>query len=281
MHAITPIISFSLLWLASARPFVPDAREAAAPAVQCDATDYCSGVPSHAASGQYICGDNRLGPIDLQNREILTNSVLGFLLTNYTPFAGSCPGAFLSEYGADRGLKYPQKDGFQLDANGDPVMTNTTLAPGTLIDRFGADRGSFVAPYGTPYEQRSLPPMNLANNPKYSDGTPYNFHVYQVIKELVVREGPIAPWFGQPGKGTQYVLSTSVKQAVADGFLVETCSPGIHGCGNAPDTNVPTQILCSSSGRWETTGECGSGQFCRLQPTNQMPSCQAKSVVAR
>lgn len=71
-----------------------------------------------------------------------------------------------------------------------------------------------------------------------------------------MREGPIAPWFGQPGKGTQYVLSTSVKQAVADGFLVETCSPGIHGCGNAPDTNVPTQILCSSSGRWEVSFVC-------------------------
>ncbi|KAG8410967.1 hypothetical protein J3459_016789 [Metarhizium acridum] len=281
MHAITPLISFSLIWLASARPFLPDRIEAAATAVHCDAKDPCSGVPSRHTANPYICGDNRLGPKELQNKEILTNNVLGPMLTKYNPFPGSCPGVFLGIWGTDNGLRYPQKNGFQLDSNGEPIIKNITLAPGTVIDRFGTDRGYFVAPYGTPYEQRSLPPMNLATNPKYSDGTPYNFHVYEVIKDLPVRAGPIAPWFGQPGNGTQYVLNMRVQEAIKDGFLIETCNPGMYGCGTAPDTNIPTRIVCNKSGRWETAGECGNNQFCRLYPTNQMPSCQPKSVMAK
>lgn len=32
-----------------------------------------------------------------------------------------------------------------------------TLRMGTLIDRYGEIYGDYAAPYGTPYEQRSIP----------------------------------------------------------------------------------------------------------------------------
>lgn len=73
------------------------------------------------------------------------------------------------------------------------------------------------------------------------------------MKDLAVRAGPIAPWFGQPGNGTQYVLAMSVREAVKDGFLIETCNPGIYGCGTNPDTSVPTRIVCNYSGNWEVS----------------------------
>lgn len=37
--------------------------------------------------------------------------------------------------------------------------------PGTLVDRFGGEGGSFLSPCGTPYEKRSLPPASLVPSP--------------------------------------------------------------------------------------------------------------------
>jgi hypothetical protein len=48
---------------------------------------------------------------------------------------------------------------------------------------------------------------------------PYNYHVYSVVKPLVVLAGPIAPWFGQPGAGVQYMLYKNVKTLIEEGFL--------------------------------------------------------------
>lgn len=33
---------------------------------------------------------------------------------------------------------------------------------------------------------------------------PNNYHVYKVLRNLKAEGGPIAPWFGQPGLGTQF-----------------------------------------------------------------------------
>jgi len=77
---------------------------------------------------------------------------------------------------------------------------NQTLSPGTLVDRYGFEGGTFVAPYGTSYGARAL---------DYgSSSKPY--HVYEVLQPLTVRAGPATPWFGQPGMGTQYELPASI-----------------------------------------------------------------------
>lgn len=84
-----------------------------------------------------------------------------------------------------------------------------TLPQGTRVDRYGSDYGSFVAPYGTEYEKRSLPPGT--ENSQYS--------VFEVIKPINVQAGETAPWFDEPGGGTQYKLPLSVDDLIDDGYL--------------------------------------------------------------
>lgn len=48
---------------------------------------------------------------------------------------------------------------------------------------------------------------------------PYNYHVYSVVKPLVVSAGPIAGWFGQAGAGVQYKLYDRVNNLISQGYL--------------------------------------------------------------
>ena len=98
---------------------------------------------------------------------------------------------------------YPPSSGFL----GTPQPQ--VLPTGTLIDRFGAEAGSYAAPYGTSFSARSLPPAAATS--------PYS--VYEVLKPFQVDTGPSTPWFGQPGLGTQYKLPTPVQQLRQSGYL--------------------------------------------------------------
>ncbi|KYC98002.1 TNT domain-containing protein [Heyndrickxia sporothermodurans] len=84
-----------------------------------------------------------------------------------------------------------------------------TVNPGTIIDRFGYEGGTFVSPYGIPYEMRALAPETYLK--------PYN--VYVVAKPVEVQAGKIAPWFDEPGLGMQYELNDSVKNLIEQGVL--------------------------------------------------------------
>ncbi|RFB15389.1 DUF4237 domain-containing protein [Bacillus sp. HNG] len=83
------------------------------------------------------------------------------------------------------------------------------LKPGTIIDRFGYEGGTFVSPYGVPYEMRALAPETFLK--------PYN--VYVVTKPVNVQSGKIAPWFDEPGHGIQYEFDQSVKKLIEQGML--------------------------------------------------------------
>ncbi|KAM3519989.1 hypothetical protein NHJ13051_007135 [Beauveria bassiana] len=279
MPVIAPVITLSLALLASASPLLSYRAENA---TKCDARDLCSGVKSTASlAGLYVCGDSRLGPLALVKDKYSMKGELGSILDNYEPFGKICPAAFLQKYGNGKGwFEYPPKDGFELGNDGEAIKRNYTLCPGDKLDRVGHENGTFLAPSGTPYEQRSLVPANMATNPKASDGTLYNYHVYEVVKNLTVEAGPIAPWFEQPGKGMQFHLAMPVWQAVRDGFLVELCKSATYACGNRPGTNVQTWLTCNSNGRWETAGECAADQHCKLHSANTVPSCEAKKPSA-
>lgn len=56
------------------------------------------------------------------------------------------------------------------------------------------DKGIYFADVGASFPQRALPPETL--------DTPYHHH--EVLKPFEVEAGPIAPWSGVPGDGTQY-----------------------------------------------------------------------------
>ena len=99
---------------------------------------------------------------------------------------------------------FPPNDGFL----GEP--TSTTLQPGTVIDRYGGATGRYASPVGTPFEARSLPPEAIQRP----------LSKYEVIKPIDgVKTGPCAPYYGQPGLGTQYQLPRPIQWYVDSGYL--------------------------------------------------------------
>ncbi|EIM80409.1 uncharacterized protein STEHIDRAFT_68064, partial [Stereum hirsutum FP-91666 SS1] len=150
---------------------------------------------------QYVCGDYRLGPLHLP-----TKLPVSSLVHSYAPFSGLCPGAFLAQwtFPSNGSYRYPPVDGFQVTTDNEPIEGRVKLTEGTKVDRFGSEYGTFLSPKGAPYVERALPPQNLdtsSSAPEYPNG----YHVYEVVKAFDVVQGPIAPWFGQPGGGSQYV----------------------------------------------------------------------------
>lgn len=103
-----------------------------------------------------------------------------------------------------------------LENDGQPILGNVTLPVGRKLDRFGGENGNFFSPLGAPYIERALPPSNLDT---FDGEFPYNYYVYEVTKELVVTLGPIAPWFEQPGMGTQFTTTSNVSVLLNDKFL--------------------------------------------------------------
>ncbi len=100
---------------------------------------------------------------------------------------------------------WPKNDGFA----GTPE--NVTLQPGTIIDRYGYEGGTFVSPERVPYEMRSLAPG--------TEIKPY--HIYEVVKPVDGLGGEIAPWFGQPGGGIQYKLNQTIRELLDGGLIKE------------------------------------------------------------
>jgi hypothetical protein len=109
-------------------------------------------------------------------------------------------------------------DGFDVDKQGNPDRHRITLTPGTQLDRFGYAQGRFIAPLRASFGSRALPPNSLNTpdpyEPDYENKVnvanalipPSNYHVYCVQNAFDVDAGPIAPWFNQAGRGTQYVV---------------------------------------------------------------------------
>jgi hypothetical protein len=116
---------------------------------------------------------------------------------------------------------YPFADGFANTTAGVPIRGRITLKSGILLDRFGGATGTFVAPARSPYDQRALPPANLDFDAKNGSQTPFNYHIYEVKKSVVVVGGPVTPWFGQPGFGTRFQLPGPISDLLSDGVLVE------------------------------------------------------------
>jgi Tuberculosis necrotizing toxin len=160
-------------------------------------------TPIDQCSAAYYDADSRLGPQQLPFTGRVGLELLGYhragrltdaqlLARYYSPTANS----------GSPGWIYPPDNGYVIAPDGRPIETTQTLTPGTDIDRYGSEYGSFLAPEGAPYASRSIPPSSLDGNPAAS----CNYHDYRVVRTFRVDAGPIAPWFGQPGYGWQYQL---------------------------------------------------------------------------
>lgn len=179
-----------------------------------------SGTARTECSATFFEGDPRLGPEELPTRGPVGNEL--FL---YQRTGGLSEQAFLSAYNTGTSWIYPPSYGYVIGPDGRPVEWHQTLVPGQDIDRFGSEYGSFLAPEGLPYANRSIPPQSLDGNPAAG----CNYHDYRVLKPFTVDAGPIAPWFAQPGYGLQYQLDATlvpgsptvlnVMWLVANGYL--------------------------------------------------------------
>ncbi|MFB7293605.1 TNT domain-containing protein [Actinacidiphila glaucinigra] len=161
---------------------------------------------------KFFCGDPRLGP-----RQLPAKGLLGAMLTDYRRLDGQNANGFLRTWFdfAANSYKFPPDDGF---LPGGPVAV-INLAVGQRIDRFGGEGGRFLAPAGSPYAQRSIAPSNLNT---FDPGYPFNYHLYKVVRSFAVSAGPVAPFYGQPGNGLQYVLplGDSVANHITNGDLI-------------------------------------------------------------
>jgi hypothetical protein len=97
---------------------------------------------------------------------------------------------------------YPANSGFL------GATERTFLMPGQQISRYGSASGRYFSPAGTPLSMRALPPG--ANTRTLNN--------YRVLKPFEVQAGRIAPAFGQPGLGTQFLspvpTSTLMKRGI-------------------------------------------------------------------
>jgi hypothetical protein len=158
----------------------------------------------------YFSGDPRLGP-----KYLPLHGPIAKMLAGYTRYGSSDPSTFLDCFWTTTpyaNWRYPIDNGFVV-VHGQPATRTVTLRPSTEIDLFGnpgnptdpakSKGGQFLAPAGTPYMDRAIPPTNLDT---YSASAPFNYYLYKVVKKFSVLSGRIAPWFGQPGGGIQDYL---------------------------------------------------------------------------
>ncbi|KAF7305291.1 hypothetical protein HMN09_00780300 [Mycena chlorophos] len=79
--------------------------------------------------------------------------------------ADLCPKEWLAQFAnASTGYYiYPEDDGFQLQESKTNAAISGTqrLAPGMLLDRFGRDSGSYLAPFGTPFRAEGVAASEL------------------------------------------------------------------------------------------------------------------------
>ncbi|MFL0181745.1 glycohydrolase toxin TNT-related protein [Mycobacterium sp. SMC-15] len=101
------------------------------------------------------------------------------------------------------------------------VIPDADLTAGTELGRFGSEYGGYMAPEGTPFAELSLPPESatmpylryVVNDPT---ALPPGWHIEQ---------SQTAPWFHQPGGGTQFRIidefgdTGSVEELIRSGFL--------------------------------------------------------------
>lgn len=175
----------------------PAAPAHAAP--HADRPEPCTGI--HA-------GDERWGPAVLPRP---WQEPVGPLLAGYSRSGNLPPDRFLAEYwdSAAESWKYPPLDGFEVLPDGSADKDAEVLEVGEELDRFGSEYGSFLAPAGDDYAERSLPPQSLTTR---EADFPCGYHRYEVARPFTAWEGPIAAWFAQPGGGTQILLDPAFLQ---------------------------------------------------------------------
>ena len=131
-------------------------------------------------------------------------AVYSFGMTAYNVYLNFCAINAVASTSDSATTVYPPNDGF----SGTPE--SVTLPARTTVERYGSPNGRYVAPVGTPPEALSLPPDKVGTSPDY----------YALLAPIEVQAGTAAPWFNQPGGGTQYILPDSITNLVRSGKMI-------------------------------------------------------------
>jgi uncharacterized protein YukE len=142
------------------------------------------------------------------------------VMRGWDPMGGFSPDDFVSHFGTPDTRIWPGNDGFPSGYVPQPAH----LPEGTIIDRFGSEYGRYLAPDGTAFADRALPPEQMGGD----------YNRYMVTGKALppgwqLTEGPVEPFYGQtPTPGTlQYMIvgpdgvRVNVKELVDRGILDE------------------------------------------------------------
>ena len=88
----------------------------------------------------------------------------------------------------------------------------TVLPKGTVISRYGSNRGVFVSPAKTSLEERALPKNTREKN---------ELHTFVLKNDVTCYKSIVAPWFAQKGRGVQLRLVNSLQELLDRGDLDE------------------------------------------------------------
>lgn len=88
----------------------------------------------------------------------------------------------------------------------------TLLPKGTVISRYGPNRGVFVSPAKTSLEERALPKNTREKN---------ELHTFVLKNDVTCYKSIVAPWFAQKGGGVQLRFTNSLQELLDRGDLDE------------------------------------------------------------
>lgn len=88
----------------------------------------------------------------------------------------------------------------------------TLLHKGTVISRYGPNRGVFVSPAKTSLEERALPKNTREKN---------ELHTFVLKNDVTCYKSIVAPWFAQKGGGVQLRFTNSLQELLDRGDLDE------------------------------------------------------------
>ena len=108
----------------------------------------------------------------------------------------------------DGGYYYPTIEDNYPDGFDGPI-SEETLNPDMIVDRYGDLDGKYMSPFGTPYKNRALAPS--------SKNAAYNMFIVDAPTDT--HSGRIASWFREPGGGIQYKFDISVRKMLDSGNL--------------------------------------------------------------
>ncbi len=132
---------------------------------------------------------------------------------------------FIESIAKKYGMKYTKgkngEDRFYSD-DGKPIYPpnngaigkeeKTVLSKGTIISRYGPNRGVFVSPAKTSLEERALPKNTREKN---------ELHIFVLKNDVTCYKSIVAPWFAQKGGGVQLRLTNSLQELLDRGDLDE------------------------------------------------------------